>query len=211
MKKNIIKTVIIIALVAIGIAIMAVGHFNFSLYYSKNVRVEIYIGKSFDIAVVAGYIKEIMPEQEIIVETAGAFKDTISLTTTEISEEQLKQIVEKTNEVYEAALTASSDTDVIYNSNVRGRDIFAPYLVISIVAVIIIVAILVFIYGRDIGKRKVALTSLFITIAGQFFFFVVLSLTRVEINRIIPGAAVAIFIASMVYLISQFERIKEAK
>ena len=190
---------------------MAVGHFNFSLYYSKNVRVEIYLGKSFDIAVVAGYIKEIMPEQEIIVETAGAFKDTISLTTTEISEEQLKQIVEKTNEVYEAALTASSDTDVIYNSNVRGRDIFAPYLVISIVAVIIIVAILVFIYGRDIGKRKVALTSLFITIAGQFFFFVVLSLTRVEINRIIPGAAVAIFIASMVYLISQFERIKEAK
>ena len=211
MKKNIIKTVIIIALVAIGIAIMAVGHFNFSLYYSKNVRVEIYLGKSFDIAVVAGYIKEIMPEQEIIVETAGAFKDTISLTTTEISEEQLNQIVEKTNEVYETALTASSDTDVIYNSNVRGRDIFAPYLVISIVAVIIIVAILVFIYGKDIGKRKVALTSLFITIAGQFFFFVVLSLTRVEINRIIPGAAVAIFIASMVYLISQFERIKEAK
>lgn len=211
MKKNIIKTVIIIALVAIGIAIMAVGHFNFSLFYSKNVRVEIYLGKSFDMAVVAGYIKEILPEQEIIVETAGAFKDTISITTTEISEEQLNQIVEKTNEVYETALTASSDTDVIYNSNVRGRDIFAPYLVISIVAVIIIVAILVFIYGRDIGKRKVALTSLFITIAGQFFFFVVLSLTRVEINRIIPGAAVAIFIASMVYLISQFERIKEAK
>lgn len=211
MKKNIIKTVIIIALVAIGIAIMAIGHFNFSLYYLKNVRVEIYLGKNFDIAVVAGYIKEILPEQEIIVETAGAYKDTISLTTTELSEEQLNKIVEKTNEVYETELTASSDAYVIYNSNVRGRDIFAPYLVISVVATIAIVTILVFIYGKEVGKRKVALTSLSITIAGQFLFYVVLSLTRVEINRIIPGASITIFIASMVYLISQFERIKEAK
>lgn len=211
MKKNIIKIVIILAIVAVGIAIMALGHFNFSLYYSKNTRVEIYLGKSFETAQVTNYVKEILPDQKVIVEVAGAFKDTISLTTTQITDEQIEQIVKKTNEVYETELTVEANTDIIYNSNIRGRDIFAPYLGISTIAAIVIIAILTFIYGNNIGKTKVILTSLFITIAGQFFYFVILSLTGVEINRIIPGSSVAIFIASMVYLMSQFERIKKVQ
>ena len=92
MKKNITNIVIILAIVAVGIAIMAFAHFNWSLYYSKNVRVEIYLGEKFEIATVANYIQEILPEQEVIVETAGAFKDTISFSTTQISDEQVQQI-----------------------------------------------------------------------------------------------------------------------
>jgi len=210
-KKNIIKIVITLAIVAVGIAIMAFAQLNWSLNYSKNVRVEIYLGEKFEIATVANYIQEILPEQEVIVETAGAFKDTISFSTTQIANEQVQQIVDKTNEVFGTNLTVAADTDVIYNSNIRGRDIFAPYLVISTVAAIIIIAILTFIYGKKVGKRKVIATTLGVTVAGQFFYFVLLALTRIEINRIIPGTSVAIFIASMVYLMSQFEKIKEVE
>ena len=211
MKKNIIKIGIILALVAVGIAIMVFMHFQFSLYYSKNVRVEIYLEKTFSEAEIMSLVKEILPEQKVIIETSGAFKDTISLTTTQITDEQLEQIVSKLNETYGTELTVSADTLTLYNSNVRGRDIFAPYLVISTIAVIIIVAIITLFYRKNVGAVKTVLTSVLITFFGQFFFFVILSLTGVEINRVIPGAAVAIFIFSMVYLMSQYEKIKEAK
>ena len=211
MKKNILKIGIILAVIAIGIAIILLTRFQFSLYYKQNVRIEIYLGKEFRTEEVMLQVKEILPEQELMIETAGVFKDTISITTTTITDEQIRQIVDKLNEIYETELVAEADTQVIYNSNIRGRDIFMPYLVISSIAAGITIAIITIIYGKKVGIIRTIVTSLLVTVMGQFFYFVMLSLMGIEINRMISGTAVAIFIASMVYLISQFEKMKIAK
>lgn len=211
MKKNILKIGIILAVIAIGIAIIYFARFQFSLYYEQNVRLEIYLGKEFQTEEVMQQVKEILPEQELIIETAGAFKDTISITTTTITDEQVSQIIDKLNETYETELSAEADTQVIYNSNIRGRDIFMPYLVISSIAAGITIAIITIIYGKKVGIIRTIVTSLLVTVMGQFFYFVMLSLMGIEINRMISGTAVAIFIASMVYLIAQFEKMKAAK
>lgn len=211
MKKNILKIGIILAAIAVGIVIILCARFQFSLYYEQNVRIEIYLGKEFKTEEVMQQVKEILPEQELMIETAGVFKDTISITTTMITDEQISQIVDKLNETYETELTTEADTQVIYNSNIRGRDIFMPYLVISIIATIITIAIISVIYGKKVGIIRIILTSLLVAVMGQFLYFVILSLMGIEINRMISGTAVAIFIASMVYLISQFEKMKIAK
>lgn len=211
MKKNILKIGIILAVIAIGIAIILLTRFQFSLYYKQNVRIEIYLGKEFRTEEVMLQVKEILPEQELIIETAGVFKDTISITTTTITDEQVSQIIDKLNETYETELSAEADTQVIYNSNIRGRDIFMPYLVISSIAAGITIAIITIIYGKKVGIIRTIVTSLLVTVMGQFFYFVMLSLMGIEINRMISSTAVAIFIASMVYLISQFEKMKIAK
>lgn len=211
MKKNILKIGIILAVIAIGIAIILLTRFQFSLYYKQNVRIEIYLGKEFRTEEVMLQVKEILPEQELMIETAGVFKDTISITTTTITDEQIRQIVDKLNEIYETELVAEADTQVIYNSNIRGRDIFMPYLVISSIAAGITIAIITIIYGKKVGIIRTIVTSLLVTVMGQFFYFVMLSLMGIEINRMISSTAVAIFIASMVYLISQFEKMKIAK
>lgn len=211
MKKNILKIGIILAVIAIGIATILFARFQFSLYYKQNVRIEIYLGKEFKTEEVMQQVKEILPEQELMIETAGVFKDTISITTTTITDEQISQIVDKLNETYETELVAEADTQVIYNSNIRGRDIFMPYLVISSIAAGITIAIITIIYGKKVGIIRTIVTSLLVTVMGQFFYFVMLSLMGIEINRMISGTAVAIFIASMVYLISQFEKMKIAK
>ena len=211
MKKNILKIGIILAVIAIGIAIILFARFQFSLYYKQNVRIEIYLGKEFKTEEVMQQVKEILPEQELMIETAGVFKDTISITTTTITDEQISQIVDKLNETYETELVAEADTQVIYNSNIRGRDIFMPYLVISSIAAGITIAIITIIYGKKVGIIRTIVTSLLVTVMGQFFYFVMLSLMGIEINRMISGTAVAVFIASMVYLISQFEKMKIAK
>ena len=211
MKKNILKIGIILAVIAIGIAIILFARFQFSLYYKQNVRIEIYLGKEFKTEEVMQQVKEILPEQELMIETAGVFKDTISITTTTITDEQISQIVDKLNETYETELVAEADTQVIYNSNIRGRDIFMPYLVISSIAAGITIAIITIIYGKKVGIIRTIVTSLLVTVMGQFFYFVMLSLMGIEINRMISSTAVAIFIASMVYLISQFEKMKIAK
>ena len=211
MKKNILKIGIILAVIAIGIATILFARFQFSLYYKQNVRIEIYLGKEFKTEEVMQQVKEILTEQELMIETAGVFKDTISITTTTITDEQISQIVDKLNETYETELVAEADTQVIYNSNIRGRDIFMPYLVISSIAAGITIAIITIIYGKKVGIIRTIVTSLLVTVMGQFFYFVMLSLMGIEINRMISGTAVAIFIASMVYLISQFEKMKIAK
>lgn len=211
MKNNMIKIGIIIAIVVIGIAVLYFSHFQFSLYYSKNVRMEIYLGKNFILSDVKSCVKEVLPEQEFIIEKAGVFSDTINITTTELTDNQKEQIVNNLNEFYETKLTVDGDTYVIYNSNIRGRDIFSNYISISAISAIIIILTIVFMYGKGIGYRKVTLISLFITIVGQFVYYVILSILHIDINRIIPGTSVAIFIASMIYLMLQFEKINETK
>ena len=159
MKKNILKIGIILAVIAIGIAIILFARFQFSLYYEQNVRIEIYLGKEFKTEEVMQQVKEILPEQELMIETAGVFKDTISITTTTITDEQISQIIDKLNEAYETELVAEADTQVIYNSNIRGRDIFMPYLVISSIAAGITIAIITIIYGKKVGIIRTIVTS----------------------------------------------------
>ena len=211
MKNKLIKIGIAIAAIVIGVVIIAFSHFKFNLYYAKNTRVEIYLGKQFNVAEVESKIAEVLNDRKMMVEIAGAFSDTISLTTTEITDEEIDAILGKLNETYGTELSKDMDTEVIKNSNIRGRDIYSPYIVISVIAVILQTVVLAIIYRKKVAITKIIFTSIGIAVLGQFLYFVILSSTGMEINRIIPASSVAIYIFSMVYLTSQFEKAKEIK
>lgn len=209
MKKKMIKIGIVIAVIIIGVTIMALSHFKFDLYYGKNTRVEIYLGKQFDVTEVESKVKEVLKDKKTITEVAGAFSDTISLTTTEITDEEVDAILSKLNETYGTELSKDLDTEIIRNGNIRGRDIYSPYIVLSSIAVILQVIVLATLYRKKIAIPRIILTSIGTAVLGQFLYFIILSITGMEINRMIPASSVAIYIFSMVYLTSQFEKSKE--
>ena len=153
----------------------------------------------------------ILENQKFIVEKASPFEDTISITVDEITDEQLEQIVNKINEIFETELTVAGSTQIIYNSNIRGRDIFTPFILVSIIAAVIIIAIIVAIYGKTVGFTKVIALPIGISLVCEVLYFFALSITKVEINTFTTGIAVAIFVMAITYLMARFEKLKEAK
>ena len=76
---------------------------------------------------VENIVKEVVGEKPVDVSAIEVYKDAISITTTELSDEQKNQIVAKINEKYATDLVAE-DITIEENSHIRGRDILKPYI-----------------------------------------------------------------------------------
>ncbi len=204
-KKSIIKTIFVFAIIlAIGISIIAMNKFKYSLDYSKNVRLEVYMGKNFEIDDIKSIANEIFSGKEVILQKAGAFQDGISITLREINEEQKEAFVTKLNEKYETELTVE-DIEVYYNSNVRGRDLIQLYYIVVGIAGVLI---LVFFGVRyhSLGTTKVIGAVLGITLLGEILYLTLISIFNVQINNTTIASMIAIILFVFAYLISNYEK-----
>jgi len=151
----------------------------------------------------------ILGDQKTIIEKTGAFNDTISITLEEITDEQLEQIVSKLNEVYETEITLSDDVVTIYNSNVRGRDIFSPFILISSIIYVITVAIITIMYWKKLGLVKTIAFSLGIPALLELIYFFISAVTKLEINSYTTGIVTILYLTSMGLIIKSLEEMKK--
>ena len=102
MKQKEIK--ILVALIAIILILGSIMIFTkglaFELKYQETQKVEINLGKTFEESDVRAITNEIFGKQKVKIQAIEVYKDAISLTTTQISEEQKNELIEKLNEKY---------------------------------------------------------------------------------------------------------------
>jgi len=205
MKSNKIKgLIIIIALLLLGVVIIVLNKFAFSINYSKNVRLEIHLGKDFEISDVLAIVSDVYKEQNAIVRKSGGFSDTITVTLRAISDEQNEEFVNKLNEKYETSFT-TSDLNIYYNSNVRGTDMIKPYIAVSIIVAVIIIGYFAVRY-RKIGMVRAILGPIMVGIGTQVLYLCLMSIFRMEINEGTIASGIAIIIFCLMYLINCYEK-----
>lgn len=204
-KNRIIKLAVIIAIFAvIGILIIVFNKFEFNVNYSKNLRLEFNIGKSFEVGEIVSITNEIYENQVAIVRKAGIVGDTVSITVKNSTEEQNEQLINKINEKYETSLTVS-DLKIYYNSNVKGKDLIAPYIVPGIVAGIVILIFFGIRY-RKLGVIKVLGSILGAVLGTMILYMVLSSIFRMEINEVSIVGGIGIIIFCLAYITSVFEK-----
>ena len=205
MKSNKIKgLIIIIALLLLGVVIIVLNKFAFSINYSKNVRLEIHLGKDFEISDVLALVSDVYKEQGAIVRKSGGFSDTITVTLRAISDEQNEEFVNKLNEKYETSFT-TSDLNIYYNSNVRGTDMMKPYIAVSTIVAVIIIGYFAVRY-RKIGMVRAILGPIMVGIGTQVLYLCLMSIFRMEINEGTIASGIAIIIFCLMYLINCYEK-----
>ena len=121
-KSKQLKIVLIILVIIAGIVMIAVKGFNFDLKYQDTQRVELYLQTEFNNADIKQITNEVFGNQKVMIQKVEVFEDSVSITTTSISDEQKNNLITKINEKYGTELTAE-DTQVENIAHTRGRDL----------------------------------------------------------------------------------------
>lgn len=183
MKQKEIK--ILVALIAIILILGSIMIFTkglaFELKYQETQKVEINLGKTFEESDVRTITNEIFGKQKVKIQAIEVYKDAISLTTTQISEEQKSELIEKLNEKYGTELKAE-DIEIENISHIRGRDIIKPYIIPFGIATIVILGYLVIRYNK-LNSLEVLTQAIGIIVLAQLVLLGIMAITRMPIGK----------------------------
>ena len=93
-NKNFVISLIVLIVLA-GIVMIAVEGFNFDLKYQDTQRVELYLQTQFEISDIKQITNEIFGNQRVMIQKVEVFEDSVSITTTSISDDQKSNLITK--------------------------------------------------------------------------------------------------------------------
>lgn len=210
LKSKQFQIALIVLIIIAGIIMIAVKGFNFDLKYQKAQRVELYLQTEFNTADIKQITDEIFGKQKVMIQKVEVFEDSVSITTSSISEEQKNNLVTKINEKYGTEIKAEELT-IQEVPHTRGRDIIKPYILPFAIAGIITLVYMGIRYNKlNIGK-VIAKSIAFILLA-QILLFNIIAITRIPIGRLTIPMVIAVYLLSLYTLTNSFEqKLKTAK
>ena len=138
MKKKVIYSILVVLFVA-AIIVTVVKGFKVDLYYAEGEVVTVNAGRDINLKEISGIVKEVFKGQDVLVQEVELFKDSFSVKTTNVNEEQLNSLVNKINEKYGSKLTRAN-VEVDHEKNVRLMDILKPYILPVGISLLLILA-----------------------------------------------------------------------
>lgn len=206
MKK--IKSPKIIYLVAVliiivGIIVTCIWKTNFSLEYSEHTRINVYIGKEFNIDDIKQIAEEVFEKKEIKYQNIEIFNDSIAINVKELNDEELALLKEKVKEKYEIEEIDSNVTTMII-PHYRIRDIIKPYIVPIIITTIIILAYVGIRYLK-LGLFTVIITLLIRLIVSEAVFTSIIQIFRIPVGVYTIPVAILVYILVTIATVIGYE------
>lgn len=192
---------IIIALIAIiliaGTIMLCTKGLVFGLNYEDSKKVEINLGKQFEEKDIKEITKEVFGNQPVRIQAIEVYKDAVSITTTEITDEQKANLVTKLNEKCGTELKAE-DITIEEVAHIRGRDIIKPYIIPFTIVTAIVLVFLVIRYNK-LNLLEVLTQSIGIIVLAQLVLLGIMAITRMPIGvSTIPTVLVVYMISTYI-------------
>ena len=203
-KSKQLKIILMLLVIIAGIVMIAVKGFNFDLKYQDTQRVELYLKTEFNISDIRQITDEVFGNQKVMIQKVEVFEDSVSITTTSISDEQKSNLITKINEKYGTELTAE-DTTVEDIGHTRGRDIIKPYILPFAIAVIVVLIYLGIRYHK-LNIAKVIAKSIGIMVLAQILLFSVMAITRIPIGRLTIPMVILVYLLTLFGITNKFEK-----
>ena len=203
-KSKQLKIILIALVIIAGIVMITVKGFNFDLKYQDTQRVELYLETEFNISDIRQITDEVFGDQKVMIQKVEVFEDSVSITTTSISDEQKNNLITKVNEKYGTELTAE-DTIVEDIGHTRGRDIIKPYIIPFAIAVVVVLIYLGIRYYK-LSIVKVIAKSIGIMALAQILLFSVIAITRIPIGRLTIPMVILVYLLTLFGITNMFEK-----
>lgn len=196
--------VILIAIILVLGAIMIYAKgLAFELKYQDNKKVEVNLGKEFKEEDIEKITNDVFGNQPVIIQAIEVYKDAVSITTTEITEEQKNELVTKINEKYETELSADNIT-IEEISHIRGRDIIKPYIIPFAIVTIVILAYLIIRYNK-LNSFEVLTQSIGIIVLAQLVLLGIMAITRMPIGKFTIPTVLLVYMLSTYICTTKFD------
>ena len=203
-KSKQLKIILIILVILAGIVMIAVKGFNFDLKYQDTQRVELYLQTEFNNADIKQITNEVFGNQKVMIQKVEVFEDSVSITTTSISDEQKNNLITKINEKYGTELT-TEDTTIENIGHTRGRDIIKPYIIPFAIAVIVVLVYLGIRYYKLVIVKVIG-KSIGIMVLVQVLLFSIIAITRIPIGRLTIPMVILVYLLTLFGITNMFEK-----
>lgn len=188
---------ILICLIITGIVVIATMGLKADIIYSKNVELDIYLGKTFVKEDIQKIVDEVFPKERVIIQEIELFQDSVSLTladtrTKEELNSKIEELNKKINEKYDLDNKAE-DIIVTHNPKIKLSSILIPYIYALGISLIIIL-IYVGIRYRKLGLIKILVRYVLAILATEMVLLSIIAITRFPINRLIIPLGLLLFV-----------------
>lgn len=190
-------------IIVLGIISIFVFRLNFTLMYSEHTKINVYLGKEYNLEEIKKLTEEALGKQEIIYQEIEAFKDSIAINVKSATDEQIDLLEAKLKEKYEI----EENEQIVYTETVghiRGRDMIKPYIIPSVIVTIVILAYVGIRY-LSLGLAKVITTFILRLVIAQALFLSVVAIIRIPIGIYTIPLAILIYIGVVTYTVVQNE------
>ena len=201
MKK--IVLILLICLIFAGTVIVCFKGFNVGLPYKSNINISVYVGKKIEDKDMQEITKEVFKGKQAIVQKVELFEDMISITTEEMSEEELNEkkteLINKLNEKYE------KEIEIVHNPKVKLSSLIKRYILpfgISTIAIVIYQMI----RFKKLGATKTLLTTIIVLMLIGLTYASLIAITRIPINKFIIPIGMAIYVITIIVLNMKYEK-----
>ena len=199
---------IIIALIAIiliaGTIMLCTKGLAFGLNYEDSKKVEINVGKQFEEKDIKEITNDVFGKQPVLIQAIEVYKDAVSITTTEISDEQKANLITKLNEKYGTDIS-TDDITIEANAHIRGRDIVKPYIVSFAIATVIVLVYLSIRYYK-LNSLKVLAKSIGIMLLAQLILLAIIAIARIPIGVLTMPVVLLIYVLSTYICTTKFDK-----
>lgn len=210
-KFNKIIIAIIVALIIIATIITATIGFEVELKFKDSQKIELYLEKEFEMSDIQNITNEVFKNQKVIIQKIEVYEDALSITASEITEDQKEQIINKVNEKYNTQVSVDQ-VNITTVPRLRIRKMFTQYIVPFIIALGIILIYMAIRYFK-LGSIKVVGQTLLTIIITQIILFSVIAITRIPLGRITIPMVITVLVFTLLTLTTNYEkklkRIKE--
>ena len=203
-NKNKIIYGLALLIIIIGIIVVVTKGFNVGLDYMPSQKIEIYIGKEFELNDIKNIANEVFGNQQVSIKKIELFEDMLSITSKEISEEQKNNFIQKLSEKYDLETEAES-IDIVSVPNIKLTDIAKKYI-FPIAISFAIILIYIGIRFAKINSFKVILESVLNVGIIELLFASVLAIGRIPVGRFVIPVALAIYVLVIFCLMNKFEK-----
>ena len=204
MNNKKILYIILACVIIIGAVIIGFKGLNFGLKYEPNKQIEVYIGKEFDNNDIKQMVREVIGNEQVIVQKVEVYEEMVSITVKEMSDTEIEELNNKINEKYGIDNKVSEDLIITENANLRGRDLVKTFI-FPIAVSLIIILVYAAIRFRKINIFEILFKLFGINILAQLLYISVLAITRLPVNILTVPTAIAIYTVVTLLIFNEYE------
>ena len=205
--KNKLLCIVALFIIIVGAIVYQFKGFNKELNYSNRQQFEISAASTFDVSKVENIAKEVLTNRKVKIQKVERFNNALEIISTEISEDEKQNIINKINEEYNETIS-NENISIISVSETRVHDILKPYIIPGIIALSILLLYYIIVYHK-LGVKRVLVLGTFLPIMAELLYYKSIVIFRIEFGRITNSIAVGIYILTIVLLTVYFHNEKQ--
>ena len=206
MKNKAIYVFLIILIIA-GAIVYTVKGLNKELNYSNRQQFEISAASTFDVSKVETIAKEVLTNRNVKVQKVERFNNALEIISTEISEDEKQNIINKVNEEYNETIS-NENINIISVPETRVKDILMPYILPIIITFTAVLLYFVLVYSK-LGLKSVIFKGIAMPVLILLSYYSIIVILRIPFGRITNCIAVALYLLSIGSLAVCFQNKKE--